>query len=136
MSKAPSGNLGARLLLAWAIPGAGHFLMGRRRVGGLLFFAITATFLFGLISSEGRAVSVRKHPYAFAAQVGAGLLTVVPAGYRLTLDLRPETVRPPDSDIPLYARLDLGLLFTMVAGLLNLVLVHNVYERSTRPASG
>ena len=35
-------------LLAWAIPGAGHFLIKERQRAVIIFVTITATFLVGI----------------------------------------------------------------------------------------
>jgi len=122
--------------LAWVIPGAGHLYAGHRvkGAGGLVF--ILGLFLYGLLLSRGEAISLENekgHPYAFLAQVGVGLPTGVgllyshgklPGGWHLE---RPRT--RDEWKAPEYARtlpdVDTGLLFTMIAGLLNLLLIHD-----------
>jgi hypothetical protein len=43
-------------LLAWLIPGAGHFYQRRRAKGALFCICILSTFLFGLGLGRGRVV--------------------------------------------------------------------------------
>ncbi len=122
-------------LLAWIVPGAGHLYAGHlvKGVGGLVL--ILGLFVAGLVASRGEAVSLREevgHEYAFLAQVGAGGPTAVGLAYnhgklpRFLADPPEE----PDYRDPAYAAtlpgVDTGLLLTMVAGLLNLLLIHDV----------
>jgi hypothetical protein len=116
-------------VLAWLVPGAGHLYAGHKvkGAGGLVF--VLGLFLCGLWLSGGEAVSLRDrfgHPYAFLAQVGAG----GPTGLGLLISRKHHY---PQSEEELrsleytrgYPDRDTGLLFTMIAGLLNLLLVHD-----------
>lgn len=122
-------------VLAWLIPGSGHLYAGFRvkGIGALVF--VLGLFTWGLLLSRGDAVSLRKdngHEYAFLAQIGAGLPTLVGLAYNHEKipGFKPEWPDindPADSD-RYAARLpdnDTGLLFTMIAGLLNLLLIHD-----------
>lgn len=117
-------------LLAWVIPGAGHLYAGHKvkAAGGLVF--VLGLFMWGLFLSGGEAVSLddeQGHPYAFLAQVGAGGPTSVGLIYSRTSLERPTGNE--EFEDPAYCRghpdRDTGLLFTMIAGLLNLLLVHD-----------
>lgn len=128
-----SPELGA--FLAWMVPGAGHLYAGHlvKGVGGLVL--VLGLFVAGLALSRGDAVSLREvggHEYAFLAQIGAGGPTALGLAYNHG-KLPAFLVDPPeypDFEDPAYAArlpdLDTGLLFTMVAGLLNLLLIHDV----------
>jgi hypothetical protein len=129
-------------LLAFLLPGMGHVYLGKRGKGLVAFVLIVGLFLSGLWLSSGEAVWLDKeygHPWAFCAQVGAGL----PAGAGLlrshsyevktALGIKSEPPPPPPTvwQTPEYVRelphQDEGLLFTMVAGLLNLLLIHDAF---------
>jgi hypothetical protein len=43
-------------LLAWLIPGLGHWYQGRRHKAVLFFVCILGTFIYGLYLGEGRVV--------------------------------------------------------------------------------
>ena len=62
-------------LLAWLIPGAGHWYQGRRSKAVLFFVCITVTFLYGLYLGEGRVVYASMRPedrrFPYFCQVGA-----------------------------------------------------------------
>ena len=118
-------------LLAWLIPGAGHLYAGYRikGTGGLVL--LLGLFLTGLFCSGAEAVSLRPeggHEYAFVAQVGAGLPTLLGLAYTHG-KLPGSPAEAPDHRTPEYAArlpaIDTGLLLTMVAGLLNLLLIHD-----------
>ena len=59
MNENPGGGHYAHLLtaglLGWALPGAGHFYIGERTRGAVIFVTIALTFLLGLwVGSIGR----------------------------------------------------------------------------------
>lgn len=123
--------------LAWLIPGLGHVYAGYPLKGLLSLVMLLGMWITGISLSRGEAVSLDSeegHPYAFVAQIGCGL----PTGLAV---LRSKGMLPgvaPPARDPGYradpewiARLpdqDTGLLFTMVAGLLNLLLVYDALQ--------
>ncbi len=152
-------------VLAWLIPGLGHFYQGRNAKGALFAICILGTFLYGLYlggSKEdgwGRAVyfSFRANDWRlpWLCQIGVGLPTVPmtllqanldkpifngfmapppmpnpdPAG---TLDNGPPGRRPEPDEmnlawinrmLPHYY--ELGTVYTMIAGLLNILAVYD-----------
>ncbi len=124
------------LLFSWLVPGAGHFWLGRHGKGVGFFLVIVGTFYFGFRVSQGHAVSLAEHPVAFVAQALTGLAAIVPvlrdlvASAVARIPAAPAPV-PPD----VVATLDLGILFTIVAGLLNLLVCVDAYGRATEPSS-
>jgi hypothetical protein len=66
-------------LLAWLIPGAGHFYQGRRAKGILFFVCVLGTFYYGLTLGSSRVVFAAFRPYesrtplAFVPQIMVGL---------------------------------------------------------------
>ena len=125
--------------LAWIIPGAGHLYAGHKvkGAGGLVF--VLGLFVAGLFLSGGEAVSLQGdpnreigHPYAFLAQIGVGIPTGMGLLYSHGMLPGPKPVLPmtgTEFAAQSYARghpdRDTGLLFTMIAGLLNLLLIHD-----------
>lgn len=105
------------LILTWLVPGLGHFLYGRR--GKATFYCVTIlfTFVFGMWLGEWCNVSVEKYSLFLIAQVWNGGPTLI--ALKLTEGLRAT------HDIPY---LDAGLLYTAVAGLLNVVILVDLYE--------
>lgn len=123
--------------LSWIAPGAGHFLLGQRWRGIAFFLTIAATFAAGLLITEGHAVSLSEHRLAFFAQLFAG----IPFGVGYALDTIRASVtdgtsarfltEPPSGSVnAVIAAIDLGLVFTMVAGLLNLLLALDATDRA------
>jgi len=99
-------------LLAWAIPGAGHFLIKERRRAVIVFVTITATFMAGIyIGSIGVIDSVGAKPW-YLAQIMAS-----PA-----VKLISQVTR--DGQYPSYGKpFDIGQIYTAIAGMLNLLCI-------------
>jgi len=117
--------------IALVLPGAGHFATGYRGRGVAFFGVIAIMFAAGLSITEGYALSPKEHPLAFGAQVLAG----VPAAVGLLLTGGGRTMDPgllgrlPPPEV--VSMFDLGLVFTMVAGLLNLLVVLDALDRAS-----
>ncbi len=112
-------------ILGWIVPGLGHYYSGLRTKAVIIFVSLLTAFLIGIVLSDYHAVSLVEHKYAFFAQIGAGgpaLLTLLMAGGSAS----EEAGRAID---PLNS---IGLLYTMVAGLLNFIVVCDAYERTVR----
>ena len=146
-------------LLAWLWPGAGHFYQRRYAKGALFMVCILGTFFFGLAVGEGKVVYVGQHlegskratiyttlqRWPFLLQSGVGL-PVTPAVVNFYAT-KPSNggapilggwMSPPKDEQQLAewqerlaARFDIGLLYTMVAGLLNILAI---YDAAAGPA--
>ncbi|HLJ14943.1 MAG TPA: DUF6677 family protein [Bryobacteraceae bacterium] len=123
----PVGTWAPAVLLAWLIPGGGHFLLRRTGRGALLLFSIAAMFLFGLMMRGAM----------FQPQTGDLLTTVIYCGgfvgdlcsgllYLLTVWLGYNT-----PDLPGHVH-DYGAKFLVAAGLLNVLAMVDVFEIATR----
>jgi hypothetical protein len=112
-------------ILAWLAPGLGHFYLGQRPKAIILLCAILTAFIIGIVLADFQAVAIPQHKYAFFAQMGTAgptlLALLISGGEGL-----PEDERAVD---PLNS---IGLLYTMVAGLLNYVVACDAYERAAR----
>lgn len=128
LSKKGERIRGAALLLAWLIPGAGHVLLGKWKKGLFFFGILTATYLFGMWIVGFRPVSWDDNPFYFVGQYGSGatLAVAMLRGSEKAI-LRPE-VHP--------SWFDPGLLYVCVVGLLNLVILLNIFDlKIEAPAS-
>jgi hypothetical protein len=139
--------------LAWLIPGMGHWYQGRRHKAVLFFVCILGTFFYGLYLGEGRVVYAsmrendRRLPYL--CQVGVGLPALpaliqakrkVPIQVPIFKDK--DFMAPPKEVLPsgnprtddldrLHKRLhrywELGTVYTMIAGLLNILAIYDAW---------
>jgi hypothetical protein len=113
----------AGVLLAWAVPGLGHWIIGRRGKALLYFVVITATFLLGVLLAEGRNLDYESDKIYFLAYVfnlGETLL----AWFLAQGLVRDHAI----------AYLQVGFLYTAVAGLLNLVAMMDFISTCIRSA--
>jgi hypothetical protein len=115
------------VLAAWAVPGLGHLLLGRRAKAAWFGLLILGTFGLGLLLGAGASVSSARYPWHMCGQIGAGLVALAADAL---LGSAPQTAT--------IDRLELGLVFTTVAGILNLVAVVDAYElaRGVSPDEG
>ncbi|MBI4583086.1 MAG: hypothetical protein HY717_03575 [Planctomycetes bacterium] len=114
------------VLAGWLIPGAGHWILGQRARAAILFAAVNATFWIGQYLGDFRPVNRAIHPIFFWGQVGNGLGTLV-SNYLWGEKRTP----PPGVDRTLPPLLNTGILFTSIAGLLNLLLVLHLADPKT-----
>ena len=123
----PPAQTGFSLILAWLVPGLGHYYIGRKRKALLYFSVITATFLAGVFLAQGRNLSYSRDGVYFLAYVCNAAETGI--GWLFTRHLeRDHTI----------ANLRVGFLYTAVACLLNLVVIIdclNTCNRTRRVAS-
>ena len=116
-------------ILAWLVPGAGHFYLGLRKRAVLLFIAIELTFFIGLYIGTLRIVNPAQSMFWFFAQILTGLNTIIAYLLSTTLpDLYPESTVTVIYDWSYY----MAVLFTGVAGLLNLLAVFDTIVRAGR----
>lgn len=140
-------------LLAWLWPGAGHIYQGRIGKGLLFMICILSTWFFGLALAEGHSVYASNRTIArqlvFGCQLGAGLPAapaLVQAAYLRShpTPLWEGFMAPPIEEggkdelsewsYSMGAQYDMGVLYTMVAGLLNILAVFDAYGGPLVPA--
>lgn len=136
-------------LLAWLCPGLGHFYQGRVGKGWLYAISILALYFVGFAMGEGKIVYWRwvspfNDPEHFSiyylGQFFVGL-PALPALIQGTLDYFEPGYRilggfmgPPDQNLlnGLFPRLgklvEVGTIYTTVAGLLNVLAIYDAYE--------
>ena len=151
-------------VLAWLIPGLGHFYQGRNAKGALFSICILGIFIAGLVLSSspdvgwGRAVYFSFRPndwrLQWLCQIGVGLPTVPMTLLQSELQDKPlfhGFMAPPplhprepaeDNGLPRHLPppeqmsaaeinwllphpLEMGMVYTMIAGLLNVLAVYD-----------
>jgi TM2 domain-containing membrane protein YozV len=104
-----------QLAAAWFVPGAGHWLQGRRRRGLIVFVLLAGLFAAGTWLAAGTNLSRERHFYYWSGQFLLGgpaiVLEAVFGRARVTREL---------------AWVDVGLLYACMAGLLNVLAMLDV----------
>jgi TM2 domain-containing membrane protein YozV len=127
-SEAPSPWVAA--VLAWLIPGAGHFYIGYNGKALLFLVAVLGLMLFGSALGDWKIVvppDASKTGEAaadnlwFGVHLCAGLVTLVFAGLNKGL---------PEGAAGAGALVEVGHLYTRVAGMLNLLLIMDAMARA------
>ncbi|MGD9720863.1 MAG: DUF6677 family protein [Pirellulales bacterium] len=134
--------------LGWLIPGLGHIYQGRTRKGLLFMISILSTFFYGLFISDGRAVYAswvegdKRLPYLCQVCVGLPALPAIAQTYLVRNGKQPlfGGVMAPPADTAalndlwkrLHRRLELGTVYTMIAGLLNVLAIYDAYGGPVR----
>ncbi len=136
---------------AWLIPGAGHVYQRRYAKGILFMVCILGTYFFGLAIGGGKVVYASfRNPdmrYPYLCQLGVGL-PALPALVQRQRVMRPRPEEPlwnglmapprqpvleQDADQlaewhrQLKGNFELGTLYTMIAGLLNVLAIYDAY---------
>lgn len=101
-------------LLAWLVPGGGHFAINERKRATIIFAAVVLTFVVGLyVGSIGVIDPVGSKPWYVAQILNSPAVALLA---HLT-----ET-----GSFPVYARTnEIGQIYTSTAGLLNLLCIVN-----------
>ncbi len=130
-------------LLAWLVPGAGHLYQRRTGKGLLFMICILGTYFFGLALGEGKVVYASWNQvdrrWQYPLQLGTGLpaLPAIVQGMMVRRGKEPMLggmMAPPrtqdelsDWHKTLNMRFELGTLYTMIAGLLNVLAIWDAY---------
>jgi hypothetical protein len=130
-------------LLAWLWPGAGHLYQRRTGKGLLFMVCILSTYFFGLALGEGKVVYASWNQvdrrWQYPLQLGVGL-PAAPAIVQSVITRRGNPpilgglMAPPrDQNIlsrwhkDLNQRFEMGTLYCMIAGLLNILAIWDAY---------
>ena len=123
----------AALVLAWAIPGAGHAYAGRWGKAALFFGCITGLLLAGMLIGGGTVIIHRDTQghieLWWMAQMGAGGPTVA-----LT-PISEYLADPARAGPDIYANRfrEVGTLYAAVAGFLNVLVMMDAYVKLAYP---
>jgi len=138
----------------WLVPGLGHVLIGERQRGLVIGLTVGGLWLGGLLIGGVSVIDrygppengLRRMPLQFLGQVMVAPSCVVAAvnsGYlQPTYGYPPAVPDGPDGSqkapgySPSYGRMnEQGILYTSLAGLLNLLALIDVVYREQRPAT-
>jgi hypothetical protein len=119
-------NIWLGLLLGWFVPGLGHFYMRRAQYGLAYALAVGALVAGGLLISGGSAINSDLHFWYFLCQVLAGPTII-------TVDM----LRGQDSiylgETVSVLRHQTGVVYVATAGVLNLIVICELYRRNANP---
>lgn len=125
-------------LLAWMVPGLGHWYQGRVGKAVLYFVCIMGLFLIGCRQGQWRVVYFRwdedEWRWSYLAQIGVGLAALPAllhkAEWIAWMPERLQRFQAPPSDQELDklhrtfgVRMDVAVIYTVIAGLLNILVV-------------
>lgn len=134
---------GLAAFLAWLLPGLGHLYQGRLAKGTLFMVCILGTFFYGLFLGQGKVVYASWRPedrrLAYICQVGVGLpaLPALIQTRRVREHKEPlfgGIMKPPENGAELdrwhrelHRYFELGTVYTMIAGLLNVLAIYDAW---------
>ena len=108
----------AAMILAFLVPGAGHFYLGRRRRAIAFLFIVAAMFAAGLML-EGKVYSIRPGSMlsvlATLGSMGSGIMYFVARAVGAPGNIASITY-------------EYGTAFTLTAGIMNLLLVLDSFD--------
>jgi hypothetical protein len=136
--------------LAWLIPGAGHYYQRRYVKSALFFVCIMSSFMIGMLVSGGRCVyaswnaTEKRWQYVLQAGIGLPAIPAVIQNRRSQemgqLDIEKGWMMPPRDAGTLdkwnhatASGFDMGTLYTMIAGLLNILVVFDAFAGPLPP---
>jgi TM2 domain-containing membrane protein YozV len=125
--------------LAWICPGLGHFYQGRTGKGWLYASCILSLYFVGFAMGEGKVVYWRwvspfTNPEHFSIYYIGQFFVGLPEHLNPGTSILWGFMRPPDPNVMngLHLRLgklvEVGTIYTTVAGLLNVLAIYDAYE--------
>lgn len=129
-------------LLGWLVPGLGHLYQGRIGKGVLFLVCVYGLFFTGCILGSWQVVyfrwDQREWRWPYLAQVGVGLAALpamvpdgalrgaLPESIR-RLELPPDETEEDERHFTSGWKMELATVYTMIAGLLNLLAVYDAF---------
>ncbi len=136
-----TGRTALSCLLAWILPGAGHFYLGKRGKGAVFFAVILVTFFLGLYMDGRVYIAGPDQPLSYLAtfaNLGLGPLDLI--GRQISYD-RIVYFVPDPSDRALHTEImdrirdrilvsthEYGTTFILAASLMNILLILDVFD--------
>ncbi|GMU65683.1 MAG: hypothetical protein AMXMBFR36_19570 [Acidobacteriota bacterium] len=117
-----SGRIAGLVLLAWLVPAAGHFALGRRGRAAIFALVVAVALLTGLQLEGNLHRVVPGQPLSWLFTLGSMGLGAPYFLLRWGLGYR---------GVPEAAGFEYGSVFLLSAGLMNLLLVLDVYDLAT-----
>lgn len=120
---------------AWLLPGLGHFMLGQRQRGAILCVTIGVLWLSGMIIGGVSVFDHREHPTWFICQMLMAPSVIV--DQTVVNKLKPNAAPSQPTSNPIYepsfGRVnEQGVLYTALAGLLNLLAILDVLHQDLR----
>lgn len=117
-------------LLTWVFPGLGHLFLGQKTRGLICMVTITVTFWTGVaIGSVQGTVAPHSRKLWFVAQLGTGGNALAAYGLHLLVDAK-SAASPTPKVAGHWASAEVGVHYTGVAGLLNLLVILDAMVRA------
>jgi hypothetical protein len=145
-SQATTGRMVQAGLLAWILPGLGHYALGHRALGIVFFLAISVPYWAGLaIGGIKNNVNPWSNRWLFLAEMGTGGYTSVGLFVNSRFgELRPQALADPKylnllSDearnrylayLSFYPESDVAQIYLATAGLLNILAILDALTRA------
>lgn len=116
-------------ILAWLIPGAGHYYLGYRRLAATFFLAISVPFLAGLLMGGIKTcIDPKGNSWLFAAEICVGGYTLAGVGVSSMMGVIPEEKLT--QYYSFYPTSEVAQIYLSVAGLLNILAILDVLMRA------
>ncbi len=116
-------------ILAWILPGAGHFLLGHRGIAAVFFIAISFAYGTGLaIGGVKNSVNPQANRWLFLAELGVGGYTIV--GYVVSNNLPNYGAKELSPYVSFYPESDVAQIYLAIGGLLNLLAILDALTRA------
>lgn len=133
--KSPTGMPAAHAViaavLAWAVPGLGHIYLGQRTRGLIFTVVIGVTFWGGVaIGGVKTTIQPQERQAWFMAQICTGGHALAAMSWSKRIEDRQSYEFSPY--VAYYPADDLSVVYTGVAGLLNVLVIFDVLSRSER----
>lgn len=131
-------------VLAWVLPGLGHFYLGRKGRAAAFFIVVMLTFVLGLLSGGTASVADGQQPLSYLAtfdNLALGPLDLIGRSVSLgglIYSLPPDETNP--RRLAIMTRLrdrvrhptyEYGSTFLLTAGLMNMLLILDVFDIAT-----
>ncbi|MFO0837578.1 MAG: DUF6677 family protein [Phycisphaerae bacterium] len=115
-------------ILAWILPGAGHWFLGHRGLAVVFFAAISFPYLTGLAyGGVKNSINPKSNKWLFLAEMGVGGYTT--AGYfvgsAISVPAGQET-----RYIAFFPESDIAMIYLSTAGLLNVLAILDALTRA------
>lgn len=123
-------------MLAWLLPGLGHIYLGHRGRGLVCLITITVTFWTGVaIGGVRSTVDPKERRLWFIAQLctAGHTITAYTLHQSIAQKLAREKAAPPEAH---WSSADVGVHYTGVAGLLNLLVIFDAIARAEPTSLG
>lgn len=130
-SEVPFWRLPAVGLLSWLLPGVGHLVIGERTRGIILLATITLTFWTGIaVGGVKNTVNPQERSLWFLGQVCAGIHPMIAIAWSRQIEI------PTGADLSRWISYgqteEVGVVYTTIAGMLNILVIFDVLSRAER----